>query len=103
MSLDRFLHDQKIVRQPMLLTRHIKARFDAEENVSIFRLEHGCEKSYSMRCWNRFTNRSEWCPNCASAYPMICGLKKFNLQVTVSQRNLAKLCALREKKWPGAK
>ena len=100
MLLDKFLHDQKIVRASMLLSKHYQRKYDAEDDVAMFRMEHACAKSQKLRCWNRFTNRKEWCHNCDVTFPEIDKLKAFKVAEDGAKRVLVKLCQVRENKWP---
>lgn len=98
MSLDKFLHDQKIVRASMLLLKHSDVLAVKETELSSYKIQHPCQKN-NTRCWNRFANRMEWCENCRSSGNAGEKIKSHRTTVVATTCQLLKLCRTRARNW----
>ncbi len=105
MSLDRFLHDQKIVRAAMLFTEHVSHLKKAADSLAAKRKATPCTGLMSVECVDVRPSKltAPMCQRCQSVFRERAQFKYVKIRFNETQGDLVKLCVMRKTKWAGAK
>lgn len=105
MSLDKFLHDQKIVRAAMLFSLHVGYLDKANGEFDAARANTPCTANRSLECIDIRAGKlaDGMCQRCRGLYGFKVKSKYVLTQFNHSKRALVKLCQRREREWPTVK